>query len=107
MKLNKKQTLFLQLIKSSTPREQKLLVPALENDLIKVLSEVIYNFLHGNVSVGGNKILQLRRHKQSLRALSSRSVSLDKKRSILQQSGRGALLPLLFPILSSALGGII
>jgi hypothetical protein len=102
--LNKRQALFLQLLKNSRPRERKVLLSGAENAIIKVLSEVIYNMLHGNVSLGNDKIRQLRRYKQILQTMSNRSVSLDQKRTLLHQYGGGGLLTLLLPILSTVFG---
>lgn len=105
-RLTRQQSLFLQLLKNSRPKERKVLLSGTENAIIKVLSEIIYNVLHGNVSLGNDKIHQLRRYKQSLQTLSNRSVSLDKKRVLLQQHGSGAFFPLLFPIITSVLGSL-
>jgi hypothetical protein len=104
MKANKHQTLFLQLLKSSNPRGRKVLLSGAENAIVKLLSEIIYNLLHGNVPLNSYKIQRLRRHKQTLHTLSDRTVSLDRKRNILQQHGSGTFFPLLFPIISSLLG---
>jgi hypothetical protein len=104
MKVNKHQTLFLQLLKSSKPRERKVLLSGAENAIVKLLSEIVYNLLHGNVPLNSYKIQRLRRHKQTLYTLSDRSVTLNRKRNILHQHGSGSFFPLLFPIISTLLG---
>jgi len=104
MKLNKHQSLFLQLLKFSSVKERKILLSGAENDIIKMLSEIVHNVLCGNVPLHSNKIYQLRKHKQIMHTLSDRSVSLARKRTLLQQQhGSGTFLPLLFPIISSIL----
>ena len=106
MKVNKQHSLFLQLLKTSRPKERKLLLSGAENDIIKILSEIIYNLLHGNVPLSSDKIRQLRKYKQTLHSLSKRTVSLHQKRILLQQRGSGAFFPLLLPVISSVLGSL-
>ena len=95
--------LYLQLLKTSNPRERKVLLRGIENGCIKVLSEIVHNLLHGNVSLGSDKIHHLRKYKQTLQTLSKRSVPLDRKRTLLHQHVGGGFFPLLLPILSSVL----
>ena len=104
MRLKKQQSLFLRLLERSKPRERKRLLSGAENDVIKLLSEIIYNVLFGNVPLDHDKIRQLRRHKQTLHLLAKRSVSLDRKRTILLQHGGGSFFAALYPILTSVLG---
>ena len=101
MRVKKQQSLFLRLLQRSKPRERKRLLSGAENDIIKLLSEIIYNVLFGNVSLDHDKIRQLQRHKQTLHLLAKRSESLDRKRAILLQHGSGSYFPALFPILTS------
>jgi len=78
-----------------------------ENDVIKMFAEAIYNILHGNVRLPREKKQQLLRHKQLLRNLSSSTISLANKRSLLQQQSGGSLFSVLLPIISSAVGRLL
>ena len=101
MKLNKKQLLFVQLLKTSKPKERRLLLAGVENDVIKMFTEIIYNLLHGNVHLRSDKKRKLRKYKQILRNLSNHTISLDRKRTLLQGQRGGSLFPILLPIISS------
>jgi hypothetical protein len=104
MKLNKRQSIFLQLLQISTPKERKALMNGATNADIKMLSEIIFNMLYGNVRLSKDKLHQLRRHKQYLREISNRQVSLVHKRAILRNQSGGSLFPILLPILSTVVG---
>ena len=102
-RLTKRQVLYLHLLKTSKPKQRKVLLSSIENGFIKILSEAIYNVLHGYMSLGNDKIRQLRRYKQSLQTLSKRYIPLVKKRTVLQQYGGGGnFYRVLIPIISSA-----
>ena len=72
------------------------------NDFYKLLTEIIFNLLHGNVPVSNATIHHLARYKGSLRTLSDRSVSFNRKRTLFCRLDDSALFHLLFPILTMA-----
>ena len=102
MKAIKENILFLQLLKESAPKERRAMLNRVGNDFYKLLTEIIFNLLHGNVPVSNATIHHLARYKGSLRTISDRSVSFDRKRTLFSRLADSALFHLLFPILTMA-----
>lgn len=107
MLFTKRQALILHLLEKTKPRERSALLAGVEDDIIKVLTEWIHNTLRGNVPLTRRQWKQLRKYKQILRSLSNRSVSLQEKRNLLVSRQRGGFLPILLPIIASAIGGLL
>jgi hypothetical protein len=78
-----------------------------DNDIIKLLSEMSLNTLRGNVPLKSSQWRALRKYKQILRYLMDRTTPLHQKRSFLSKQQRGGFLPLLIPIIASAVGGVL
>jgi hypothetical protein len=76
-----------------------------DNDIIRLLSEICLNLLRGNVKLSPGQIHRLKRHKQILRSLATRNISVKEKRRKLIQ--RGGFLPLVLPVIASTLAGLI
>jgi hypothetical protein len=77
-----------------------------ENDIIKLLTEIAHNTLQGNIPLNTLQLKRLRKYKQMLRTLSNRAVSLREKRDLVVRQ-RGGFLPILLPIIASAVGGLV
>jgi hypothetical protein len=107
MLFTKRQALILHLLQKTKPRERSALLAGVEDDIIKVMTECIHNTLRGNVPLTSAQWKQLRKYKQILRSLSNRSVSLQEKRHLLVSRQRGGFLPILLPILVSAVGALL
>ena len=103
MKADNRHILFLQLLKESVPKERKAMLSSVGNDFYKLLTEIIFNLLHGNVPVSKTTIRHLRRYKGSLRTLSDRTVSFARKRTLFCRLADNALFHLLFPIITMVL----
>lgn len=103
-----RQSHILRALHISKPKERAKLLSGVDDDIIKLLSEMSLNFLRGNVSTSEAAVRRLRKHKQTLRLLANRRIPLYKKRTTLvrQQQQKGGFLPLLLPVVANALGGI-
>ena len=102
MKADKRHILFLQLLKESAPKERRAMLNRVGNDFYKLLTEIIFNLLHGNVPVSNATIHHLARYKGSLRTLSDRTVSFARKRTLFSRIADSALFHLLIPIITMA-----
>ncbi len=103
----KRQALVLRLLHKTKPRERSAILAGVEDDIIKMLTEMTHNTLHGNVPLTRAQWQRLRKYKQMMRTLSSRSVPLHQKRSLLVKHQRGGFLPILLPLVASAVGGVV
>lgn len=103
----KRQALMFHAMQHLTPRERRSLLTSANTDIIKALVELVHNTLHGNVPLTPKQIHQLHKYKQTLRALSRRSLSLEQKRHLLAKQQRGGFLPFLLPIVTSAVSGLL
>ncbi len=79
--------------------------PALQ----KSLREVAHNVLKGNVRLSKGQLSKLRKHKAGVRALASKSTSLNRRKAIQQRGGflSSLLLPVLGSLASGILGGVL
>jgi hypothetical protein len=102
-----RQSCLLRALHMSKPRERAKLLSSVDDDIIKLLSEMRLNFLHGILVTSLTQLQRLRKHNQTLRLLASRKVPLRKKRSTLIRHQRGGFLPLLLPVVANAVGGIL
>jgi len=100
-----RQGCLLRALHISKPKERAKLLSSVDDDIIKLLSEMSFNFLRGNLATSPNQLHRLRKHKQTLRMMANKKVPLYKKRSTLIQ--RGGFLPLLLPVVANAVGGIL
>jgi hypothetical protein len=73
------------------------------------ICECIRNVLNANVKIKEAHLKKLTRHKRTLRELSSKRLSLPKRRKLLQRGGflLGALLPAIIPAVASLIAGSI
>ncbi len=105
----KKHLHTLKLLKTAKPKLRKSLLAQSDNDLIQCLCECCHNVLNGNIKLSPKQKKALSRHKKHLRNLTTKKLSLKKKRHLLVQKG-GFLPALLGPIIgiaSSLIGGLL
>ena len=106
MRKIQKHATMLKALTKSTPSMTKAMIKNGDRDFIDTICECGYNVLKGNVRLTKPQLARLRRHKHTLRKLTKRQ-SLNKKKTLLLQSGSGLLSALLGPvigILGSVLG---
>lgn len=97
----------LRLLNRCSESEKKVYLKSILNkDLIHCICECAQNLLRGKVPLNRRQKSALIRRKNSLRELVKRSVSLTKKKKIIQSGGfLGALLGPIVSILGGLLGG--
>ena len=87
----------------SHPLQKRALLRTANNSQIESLCEICLNILHGNVPVNVQK---LKKYKNFLRMLARKTTSLKRKKQMLVNQS-GGFLPLIAPVIVSALGGIL
>jgi len=105
----KKHLEVLKLLKNAKPKLRQSIVASAENDLVQCICECCHNILKGNIKLSPKEKKQLSRHKKPLRDLTSKRLSVERKRKLLVQKG-GFLPALLAPIIgiaSSLIGGLL
>lgn len=96
---------LLKLLCRAKPALVKAIIKAGDRDLINTLCECSLNVLKGNVRLAPAQKKKLARHKQTLRLLSKKNTSLQRRKALLQTGG---FLPLLLkPVVVSFLGGLL
>ena len=93
----------------ATPQTRKKLVKDSPSEVIRCVSECCHNVLKGNVHLSSAQKKKLYLSRQHLRRLASKSISVKKKKQILNQKGGflSLLAPALLPLLGKAvIGGI-
>jgi len=100
----KKYAQQLRLLHDASPKIRKSLIGGCHPHVLSCICECAVNILKGHVPLTGAQKKKLRRHKRSLRLLSSKKVASKRKKRLLQTGG--FIDALLTPILS-LLGGLL
>ena len=85
-------------------KKRRHLIRNLSSKVVKKLSETVHNLLKGRVPLSPSQYKKLKKHQKSLKRFKNKSLSIKKKKHLLQRGG--FLTPLLaaaIPILSSIL----
>lgn len=96
---------ILQAYEKAGPREKEQMLRSAPYCFVQLMAETGLNILKGNLRLPTNQYVHLRPHKRLLLALSKRGVSLKQKKELLVKK-KGGFLPVLAPILLSALSGL-
>ena len=107
--LIKKHGSMVMAMMQATPQIRKKLVKDSPSEVIRCVSECSHNVLKGNVHLSSAQKKKLYPSRQHLRRLASKSISVKKKKQILNQKGGflSLLAPALLPLLGKAvIGGI-
>lgn len=99
---------ILYALQAGEPKLNRAIIQNVSPTIIKIICEIIYNILQGNVKLDSKTRKQLEKYKRQLRCLVCRKRSLAAKRRILNQKGGAAFLPVIIarvlPYLIGALG---
>ena len=95
---------LLKLLSKAKTSAAKGIIKAAERDFIDSLCECCLNVLKGRVPLSSTQKKKLVPYKATLRNLSLKKHSLEKRRSLLQ---RGGLLPVLLPPVLGLLSSIL
>lgn len=83
-----KQVAFLKLLgKTKNKKKRKLLLDFAGKEEIGIICTCISHVLKGKMTLPKNNIRKLKTHKKSLRTLSKKNISMEKKKKILKQKG--------------------
>ena len=107
--LIKKHGSMVMAMMQATPQTRKKLVKDSPSEIINCVSECCQNVLKGNVHLSSAQKKKLYPNRQHLRRLASKSISVKKKKHILNQKGGflSLLAPALLPLIGKAvIGGI-
>lgn len=94
----------LKALNESDPRRRVALLQTASPCLIRLLSECGLNVLKGNVKLSDSQYASLRPHRRMLMTVSKPSASLEERRHALTRK-KGGFLPIVLPIILSALSG--
>ena len=101
----KRQGEMLRFLARAKPSAVKAVVENATPQLVKTLCECCHNVLKGNVPLTPGQKRRLRRHKVNLRQLTKKSLTVKRRKQILQTGGfLGALLGPVLGVLKGVLG---
>lgn len=93
---------MLFVLRDASPKLRKAIIQNCDKNLIKAITEIIVNTLHGNNKLSPKAKNSLNKYKKQLRSFAATS-NLKAKKKILIQKG-GAFLPI---IIGTILSGVI
>lgn len=94
---------LLHILSSASPSQRKAILKTASDDQIKSLCEICQNFLLGNIP--NVCVKKLKSHKNLIRKLANKNVSIPKKRKIFSNQ-TGGFLPLILKGVLSLLSEI-
>ena len=95
---------FLEYLSKLSSREQKQFLSTANSKLIKILTNLCYNFNRGNITTDENHIKKLKKYGNLIHILCKKSHTLKKKKEILQTGGfLPTLLSTIIPLLAQVL----
>lgn len=92
-------------LQAAEPKLFKAIIKGASPNVIKIICEIIYNILRGNVELKPEIRRKLKQYKKELRCMVCRKHSLTSKRRVLNQKGGGVFLPLIIGSVLSGLAG--
>ena len=81
--LIRKESDFLRLLMSTSAKQQKALLKSIELPQMKAIVQIVYNVLVGNRELKERVIKTLQKHKMIIRRLVSKSLSFEKRKTLL------------------------
>lgn len=94
------------LAKAHSPEQRKRLLAAADPEIIKIIIEIAYNILEGNISLTKSQKRKLYPYRNCFHLLTDKQCSLKKKQTTLVNQ-KGGFLPFLIPIISTLAGGLL
>jgi histone H3/H4 len=94
------------LVKSGNKERQKIIDQA-DDELIKCICECAQNTINSNVPLTERQLKKLFKHKDIVRKLACKNLSIRAKRKKIKSQKGGFLLPLLAPILTAVIENIL
>lgn len=97
---------FLRKLKCCNAKQRKKLLSKASTSQIRSLSDCAHNILIKNIPLSSGQFSKLKKHKNIIRQLGTKGISLKNKKKLLVQQKGGFLMSILAPILAS-LGGTL
>lgn len=98
---------LLEVLSKVNSKSRKKIIETCDLKLTEAIIECIFNVLRNNIQLEKSDVKKLRRHKKTLHQLVCPSKKLNKKKTLMIQSG-GSFLPLILtPIVSYFLDKIV
>ncbi len=105
-KLVKKHVAFFQLLSTTTSRiQRRILLDTITKEQLRALVEIVVNLLRGVLPITPSRKADLGKHKNLLRTIGDKSVSLRKKRRLLCR--RGHVVAILLKAVEPALNNFL
>ena len=98
---------YLNTLLKAEPKIRKFIILQAKKDLIKCLSECVYNtLLNKQIDISNQNIKKLKKYRKPLRKLAKTTTSYKERRKIFLQKGNG-FLPLILPSVLSLVTSLI
>ena len=97
----KKNLPYLHLLTCCPEHQRQFLLETATPEQIHALVQILFNMLHGNISVSKEVKCSLKKHIDALVSLVESSVPYKTKKQTLAQEGGGFIQDLLIPVLTS------
>lgn len=93
---------MLFILKDAKPKLRKAILKYCNEDVIKAITEIVINILHGNLNVNNETKKKLKKYKKQLRTVAtpSKNYTTIKRKAILQHGG--SFLPTVIGLLLSS-----
>ena len=97
---------FIHLLARSSAKRRKLLLKQATKEELSSLFEICLNILKGNIPLSTQAFKKLQRHKNLIRTLGNKRVSIKHKKKIVNQKGGfiGSIAAIALPLLAGLLG---
>jgi hypothetical protein len=95
----------VRILSLATPKARRQLVRDGDREVIDCISECCVNILKGRVHLSPKQKSHLQKHREQLRTICKKKISLKKKKEIIQKGGF-PLAAILAPV-AAALGGLL
>lgn len=86
---------MLYALKNASPKLRNVILKNAPSEIIKTLSEIAYNIIHGNVEICGKTHKCLSKYKRVLRKFSSPQTNITRKRKLIVNQIGGWVTPLM------------
>lgn len=96
---------LINVLATASPKLRKAILNQADKSLIQTLTESCHNVANGNIKISPCNLRKLKRYKSQIRKITCPKSGWQLKKKVLIQSG--GFLPILMPIISSVLGGIV
>lgn len=98
---------MLYVLKTNNRKLRKAILNCADDELIKTLTEIIFNTIAGNTKLKNKDLKVLKKYKKELRFISRPNASIKSKRKVLVQKGGGFLPIIIASLLSGFIGKLL